>query len=909
MKLFTLLACLFLLIGIGQAQVEISGKGTGNTITITNDNATIAAMIGDSIAFPVDTTALKLLNMDEGRVAHVKDVGWFVVADSAKWEGVIAFDHPTAGLQWIEEEWLRSKTFWLRPSFTDDQTLAVFDAIGEETGPVILRFQKGNYFWRGGYDPNYVWGAGKVYDLRGCNKIIIDMGGSTIDMADRAWYITTHDSLYTWTNTERWNTMLGGGLNYKYAHDFTTPIYKDSTWVGVEDTTAWGSLQWGDLLKFDDGTGYIQTQGSENTYVGFFDHWEGNNQGADSGRMVLQNRSLTTIDFTYLSPTDCTHIIIVPMRKSYFELKNGTIINGAITARGFDAVNVSNYYAYLDTTKWYEGGVNMDWGVSGFYPEWFGTANIVNVHSKDYMESGGGYGLSSGWGWALNVTNFVAVNCRHAYSGGGTQYVRLSNVVALGSTSGAVMLAGAFDTHQNTRLFEINGFFIKDYNIAFNQRSEDIYIRNGVVLRSNAFLAIAASAMVREQGKTIAIENVEARETRILIAPNSGTRLSKITLDNVYASTKKEINTNYYNTPLLFVGSSGLDSFYVDSLYVSNSHFHGIPSLVAAGGGKYLMGYVKGGEDSLNYIKYAKFHNNTFDYFRYLFLRGEFGEKKFEFTSNTIDSVLNVFSTTGGSLDDSTEIAMEDWLIQNNTFRNCDNFFSIGLNRVDNLRVIGNTFDNIKYGITLQYGYIGENIIFKDNLFINPDASQELFQWGGAYGNGPVSFVNNVIQPNTGMGKIAYIYAPLGSGYHPYLKFVDNKILDVGLATNALHFMGGIKAEIIKNTFIFNNAAGATHDIFRSDSATVRYIDNYSYMYDTNSHINFIVSEDEGDDLFIIGNTFITEGPPLSSDAVECTVGATILSGINETNFATPVDTTGFGAANGVWTTTTKFGE
>ena len=60
-----------------------------------------ASVIQDSIAFPVDTTALKLLNMDEGRVAYVKDVGWFIVADSAHVEDSEKyFDHPTSGLQW-----------------------------------------------------------------------------------------------------------------------------------------------------------------------------------------------------------------------------------------------------------------------------------------------------------------------------------------------------------------------------------------------------------------------------------------------------------------------------------------------------------------------------------------------------------------------------------------------------------------------------------------------------------------------------------------------------------------------------------------------------------------------------------------------------------------------------------------
>ena len=875
----------FLLSGVvfGQGQVGTRPSSGSNTYNITNtpDDSTLENKAGGKIGIK-----------EEGVE------GW-TLSPSAK-DTINAF---------IEDSlWGNAKTFWLRPSLTDDETLAVFDSIKEETKPVILKFQKGNYFWRKGYDPYFVWGAGSVYDLRGCNKIQIDMTGATIDMADRAWYITTHDSHYTWTNTERWNTMLGGGLNYKYAKDFTTPIYKDSTWVGVADTTAWGDLQWGDLLKIDDGTGYIQAQGSENTYVGFFDHWEGNDQGADSGRMVLQNRALTTVDLSNISPTDCTHVVLVPMRDSYCEIKGGTVINGAITARGFDAVNVSNFYAYLDTTKWYEGGVNMSWGVSAFYPEWFRVANVVNFHARDMAETGGGYGLSSGWGWVLNVTNFTAVNCRHAYSGGATQYVHLNNVIATGSTSGENILAAAFDTHQNTRLFEISNFFIKDYNICFSQRSEDIYIRNGIAMRSDAFLSIAASAAVREDGKTIAIENVEARDTRILITPNSGTRLDKVTIDNVYMTTKKEENSNYYATPLLFVGTTAIDSFYVDSLYVLNSNFHGLSSLVADGGGKYFMHYSKGGEDSLNYIRYAKFHNNTFRYFKYLLNTGEVAIKKLEFVHNTVDSVTNIFALSGGSLDDSTVVGIEDWNIQGNTFRDCNYLVTLGSNRLDNIRVSDNFFDDLLYGITLQYGYIGENIIIKNNLFI-PDASQELFQWGGAYGNGPVSFIDNIIQPNSVMGKVAYVYAPLGSGYLPDFKFIGNKILNAKPPAYAFQFIDGVKVDFIKNTIILTNAPGATNDIFLVDSASVKIIDNYFYMYDTDSHVNFIDSDNSSDELIIIGNTFISEGSPLSVDALECTQGATIISGINETNFATPVDTTGFGAGGGTWTNTTKFGD
>ena len=65
----------------------------------------IATVIQDSIAFPVDTTALKLLNMDEGRMAYVRSgsgKGWWTVIDSIYSElySIKATGHPTSGEQW-----------------------------------------------------------------------------------------------------------------------------------------------------------------------------------------------------------------------------------------------------------------------------------------------------------------------------------------------------------------------------------------------------------------------------------------------------------------------------------------------------------------------------------------------------------------------------------------------------------------------------------------------------------------------------------------------------------------------------------------------------------------------------------------------------------------------------------------
>lgn len=67
MRFITSIILLILICNILYGQRRVRGRDFTESA-----KDTIGAIVGDSISFPVDTTALKLLNMDEGRVAYLK---------------------------------------------------------------------------------------------------------------------------------------------------------------------------------------------------------------------------------------------------------------------------------------------------------------------------------------------------------------------------------------------------------------------------------------------------------------------------------------------------------------------------------------------------------------------------------------------------------------------------------------------------------------------------------------------------------------------------------------------------------------------------------------------------------------------------------------------------------------------
>jgi hypothetical protein len=101
-----------------------------------------ASVIQDSIAFPTDTLALQQLNMDEGRVAEVRDGagrGKWTVIDSAYAENKstsgYVLSHVSSGFQWLRSEW-RDNKGWVNVEWygadgtdTDSDSAAFVDAL------------------------------------------------------------------------------------------------------------------------------------------------------------------------------------------------------------------------------------------------------------------------------------------------------------------------------------------------------------------------------------------------------------------------------------------------------------------------------------------------------------------------------------------------------------------------------------------------------------------------------------------------------------------------------------------------------------------------------------------------------------------------------------------------------------
>jgi len=883
--------------------------------------------------------------------------------------------------------WSNAKEYWIKIDFTEAQVKVVFDSIDAQasTTPVILRLEKGYHTWRGD----------EYYALNGCDRIHIDLTGVTIDMADRAWEISSNpvgiqdNGAGGWAG-ESWNWVSGA----KGGTDFTTALMKDSIWVGVSDTTGWDDIEFGDLITFGDSADYMYADYGVNGYIGFFDSWADNSQGADSGKMILKNPAFTTVNIQNLNrphssdsgvdtaeeinnssdpvtftcdaaittqilvghilrmdsedlrvtsisgtsvtatravsgTTIATHVTnsdiyrrsgnvqVVKMKNKVASLTGGYIKNGNITFTGFDVVQTNNTFMELDSAGITDGQTAMSqaWGALGF--EYCNSVNVVNHTAKDYFSRGGGYGLYAGPAvHSINGVNLTFRDCRHAFTTGawpftwGVNYIRLQNVIASGSQQGRDnFLTSAFDTHRGSRYFEIDGFYIDGYTMGFQLRAEEIVIKNGKARLPNIFCNLGSSAAVKEEKKSCVIQNVDLYGVRTIIAPGTGAKYKYIDIDNMRAWCKVEtpVTINYYHSGFLITTTGSVDSLEIDSLDVRNSKFYGVYYSDLEDLEKYFTSY-EGANPGQPY-NYVSFDNCTFNNFRFLFKGDSIITPEFHFTNNKVVHNEWFFSFTG-DIDDSSNVIMENYHISNNFFKDVLALSGFGNSRVDNLLVENNIFDNCgNLFLTPTYNYVGDNILIKNNTIKNYDTHDSYrtpIQWAGSYGVGPITHIGNVYETGTFSGYGIRILT--NNGYSPILRLIENKFLNITPGSFFMHFIGNARVDIIKNTFILD-ATGTADGFLYMDSATVRLIDNYIYQYTASGAIDFVSLKDTTDHLTISGNTFISAGSPTGPDAIQASVGGTIVAGENETNFATPVDTTGFGAAGGTWTSMTKFGD
>jgi len=119
---------------LSQTLIDYINASGGGTITNYPDGVTIKQNVGNELyadttllakksdidkMMAADTTALKNIIANDGDFVYLKQLsptnpnggGWFVLVDSTYPEGVIAFDAPTAGKQWVRSEVIKNKYY------------------------------------------------------------------------------------------------------------------------------------------------------------------------------------------------------------------------------------------------------------------------------------------------------------------------------------------------------------------------------------------------------------------------------------------------------------------------------------------------------------------------------------------------------------------------------------------------------------------------------------------------------------------------------------------------------------------------------------------------------------------------------------------------------------------------------
>ena len=952
-----------------------------------------------------DTTDLKTLNGLEGTTAYLKQLasgntnggGWFVVVDSSDHGSILTtamgginwFEHPTTDRVWLRSDYLHSKVLMLRPDMTRAEVNRVFTEVDNSTVPVVLKFQPGEYTWRG--DP--------YYNLRGVDRLFVDMRGALIDMDDRAFIITTHPIGFQDNGKGGWFGAWHHSFGIKGGDDFTTSIMKDSVWIGVKDTTDWADIEFGDMVVLCDSTEYMYETTGINGYIGFFDRFETNSQGADSGRMVFKNPAFSTVDPTILGAakwidvgldtdesidavTDpitftvdgtittqiipgyhikidsevmfvtaisgtevtatrsfkkATHLTNVDidygrsdiysldLRDKICTVEGGVFRNGNLRIIGFDVINTSNTFFYLDSSAIPQDYTN-NYATAALQVQWSRSVNIVNHFANNYFITALGYGLTAGICHTVNIANFTALDCRHAFTtsavngntvdGIGCSYIRMQNVVALTSKSGRTNISSsAFDTHRGTRYFEIDGFYIENSEYGFQLRAEEIIIRNGK-FRSidnqnypgNTFCILGSSSISDEEEyrKNCTIENVDINSVRSIVTIGEGTRMGRIDMDNVKAWSSPELNVNYLANGFLVHTAESNDSVSVDSFTVTNSDFFAKGNGI---GEKYFIQNQAGvAQDSLRRFKYFSFDNNTVTGFEYFLYAKKWFIDDFNITNSTISDLRNGFMRVNGDTTvDSTNVIMDNFLIKGNMFKNTVNLLGMSYTRYDNIEISGNTFDGL--GNLLNFStasYIGDDIIFSNNTIKNSLTDQPMIKTatGGSWGNGTLVHTNNTYL--NGLQQNMAIWEGTGT-YRPTLFYKGNDfpVLVYSAVNTAMFDVDSANLVLMDNYIKTPSSTARRHSIVSMDGdSDIEIIDNYIH-YTDNFADTLLHLYDADVNLIIKGNTILNYGTGsdviLSADAA-----GTILSGINETNEAVPLDTTGWG---GTWETMIKFGE
>jgi len=825
----------------------------------------------DQLAYTTasDTTALKALSMGEGSTTYLKQLssantnggGWFAVIDSAHEEGIVAFDHPTAGLQWVRDIYrIRGA---IKPSWAG--------AVGDGSTDDNSAFQRLLNYLSGKKNLTLeLGGPEKVYNIIGevtsynIKDLTIDGSGATLKStgdwndngADNGGYLTFCSLTSDQNDSLNLVSVSGADTSWFLDHG-----YKGYYYLKIADSSSWKPIEKGDGIVI----------GSTNKTLGgyrigqlmFFSKFDTTSDGSQAIYFDLPFYHDLGVD------TSLYGLIKLPMRSS-ITVKNLRLNNFAVFSQYYKAVNINNIHAFQDVYTTYHDSSIAKYviGADARY------VNVNNMTVTDYSRPGFGYGIFSTYFGVMNINNFNGFDNRHSLTTSTSAWHYNGVLNVSNSYTGMGYDANqsnnnhfGFDTHAMTWEANFNNCTAENTQGGFHIRCTNATVSNSVV--KNCDYGVYSERDVVEDKDYLIIDNLKVWYTDTTTGPTAFLKTTgsykKITIKN------SEVDYSKYTIPdstddggsvshrSIWISRSGTDGVRIDSLIIRGNVFKGPKwgyfkstgtflhsGTTVASGYDGIIGYLEVKNNTIGDYTYWNSHqpnydqmlieNNNFTNFQYwwyvaddigadpadhwfkhtlikgnLFkrMRGLFNWSNTKFQVDELNIVNNDFELIGYPFYLTTRVNLLNFDLSNNRFRNCcyhvGGIWAHG-GYAENIRITGNTWfaldtTEINSDIDVYYdkGYQWAQILGYTGSFISISGDTLASDSSRIP---KVRIINNDVYMDA-------LQVPAGeNAYMNFTKidldFVGNRILPDTSMPRRVFYFDSVDANILSNEIIMN---------------------------------------------------------------------------------------------------------
>ena len=445
----------------------------------------VGIQISDSISTATDTASLKLNTGSEGHLCYLKQLssantnggGWFVAMDSAYAEDAYSrgycYPHPTAGYQWVRDEFLQRGYVTLR------QYGAIGDNSTDDTVPVRNAFNSGVTLIGTSLDTHYVTSTIRIKDKP---VRFLPSGPEYVSFT-----ASMNDTMFNFTGTisDTIDTLAADGVQGKNFYVVNSP---DSFAVG--DMTRLASDS-----SFYHQSSSASRMGEINKVVRingdtlFLSHSVTDNYSVEDGSIQVRIFKFPSPEPLYIEGMNC--------------ILDSRLMN-------IDSVNVpTGYYAittptlmiqYKDQPFLYRCRTDsaMYLGIHLYECLDF-TVDKCETYSS--VQSGSGYGVNPVACTGGVIERCFMFNSRHAIDVS-AKYIPSHDVVVRNNIARG---GGNYSTHSGAENITFIGNTITGYASAFNIRGEDckVLYNHAVLNQGDAFCSAGSGPNLQLIGNSV----------------------------------------------------------------------------------------------------------------------------------------------------------------------------------------------------------------------------------------------------------------------------------------------------------------------------------------------------------------------------------------------------------------------